>query len=279
MILSFSLFITAPLHAACNTGAIVYKKQTTYGISIGGGGAKSEWGDSSSINVPLTINGQQACFRKKTKFTLKAENSQNVDEGKITISPMKTEYENIPEPSTRQYLFVEKNAEKISTKFHIMSFICSGEIPLSIEATSDSYAKVLQNSSQVNVSVTTVFATGQAAENLNKAKIKYAASETFSFFSKLYKEKTLKELDAIPCCGQKIPSIISDTSITALSGIERTIASSFTTMGSEVPNGCSKDFMSSMESYLLENFENNDSLKDYKVKKKFFSDDLSFEWK
>lgn len=45
-----------------------------------------------------------------------------------------------------------------------------------------------------------------------------------------------------------------------------------------VPNGCSNDFATSMKNYQLENYEANDSLKDYKVKKKWFSDDLVFEW-
>lgn len=82
-----------------------------------------------------------------------------------------------------------------------------------------------------------------------------------------------------PCCTEyKIPSIFSDTSVSSLSGIQRAIASSFSTMGANVPNGCSNDFAETMKNYQLENYTANESLKDYKIKKKWFSDDLVFEW-
>lgn len=275
--LAFLSLSSVTLQAACNTGAIVYKHQTGFGISLGGGESKNNYSDSSSINVPLTINGELACYRKKTKFSLKAENSKDSDTGKILITPMKTEFENIPDPSSKQYLIVESNPDKLETKFHLLSFVCSGELPLSIEANSDRYSKILLDSNKASVEVHMVFATGKAAENLNRGRVS-DNQETFDYFGKIYKEKTHKELESLPCCGQKVPSILSSTSINSLSGIERAVASSFTTMGARVPNGCSKEFSDSMKDYLLENYEKNDSLKKYKVKKKWFSDDLSFEW-
>ena len=255
------------------------RHESGFGISFGGGGSNSSFKDENTINIPLSINNQQACFKKKSKFTLKAENAQDLDKGSITITPMKTDFENSPEPSVKQYLFVEKSDNKLETKFHTMSFVCSGEIPLSIEATSDSYLKIFSQSNSVNVQVRNVFATGVAAENLNRGRYPLSSQETFDFFAKVYKEKTKREIDGPDCCTQKVPSVISDTSIKSLSAIERAVTSNFTTMGAKVPNGCSKDFSESMKQYLLENYERNDSLKDYKVKKKWFSEDLSFEWK
>lgn len=273
------ILFSTQIHAKCDTGNIVYKRESGFGISLGSGGVKSNFNESTSINVPLSINGEPACFRKKNKFSLKAENSSEIDKGKINISPMKLEFENVPDPSVRQYIFVEKNEDKLQTRFHTMSFVCMGEIPLSVEAVSDSYSKIFLESKMVNTSVTTVFATGAAADNLKTARMALSSQETFDFFAKLYKKNNQKELDQSLCCGQKVPSIISDTSINSLSGIERSIASSFTTLGARVPNGCSKEFSTEMKSYLLENYEQNDSLKDYSVKKKWFSDDLVFEWK
>ncbi len=273
------LFIGFKTQAACNTGAVEYKHQTGFGISFGSGGVKSNYSEGMSINVPLSVNGEPACFRKKNKFALKAENSAEKDQGKITISPMKLEFENVPESSARQYLFVEKNADRNQVKFHTMSFVCMGEIPLSIEATSDSYSKILLNSKVISTNFSTTFATGAAADNLKTGRMALSSQGTFDFFAKVYKEKSNKELESNLCCGQKVPSIISDSSINVMAGIERTIASSFTTMGARVPNGCSKDFSTVMNQYLLENFEQNDSLKDYSVKKKWFSDDIQFEWK
>jgi len=266
----------------CMTNAIGIVHETGFGISFGGGKSSVDYGEKSIVNVPLSIDNKPACFIKQNGFKLKSEAKKDKeDKNNITITPMKTDFENVPNANQKQYIIVEKNAEdSLKTKFHIMSFICSGELPLSIEATSDTYSKLVLTSNSVNVKTSHVFATGKAAENLKKAMPALSVQETFDFFGKIYQEKTQKELMADkPCCTEyKIPSIISDTSISSLSGIERAIASSFTTMGANVPNGCSKDFAETMKNYQLENYTANESLKDYKFKKKWFSDDLVFEW-
>jgi hypothetical protein len=174
-----------------------------------------------------------------------------------------------------------KNPIDLLTKFHTMSFICAGELPLSIEATSDSVSKIIIDSNSASVNVQKVFATGKAAQNLKKGKvIETSTQETFDFFNKMYLDRTHRELMADkPCCTDyRIPSIISDLSIKSLAGAERAIASSFTTMAANVPNGCSKDFAETMKNYQLENYSTNESLQSYTVKKKWFLDDLVFEW-
>lgn len=257
-------------------------RESGFGISFGGGGNKASFQDKNTVNVPITINGQQACFKKATTFTMKSEKKkEKPEESIITLNPMKTEFENIPAPHQKQYIFVEKNDNKLLTKFHVMNFVCSGETPLSIEATSDSVIKIEVASNKTDVVVNTSFATGAAAENLNRGRkgVTYS-QETFDFFTKIYKEKTQRELSREkPCCTEyNAPSILTDTSIRAFTGVERAIASSFTTMNSDVPNGCSNDFAETMKNYQFENYESNESLKDYKVKKKWFSDSLIFEW-
>ena len=279
--LSFlSLISTA--HAKCNSNVIGIYKESGFGISFGGGSSSASYQDKDTVNVPITINGQQACFKKVNAFSMKSEKKKDrPEENSIVITPMKTEIENIPSPHQKQYIFVEKDNVKALTKFHVMSFICAGETPLSIEATSDSVLKIQTRSDAIDMKTTTVFATGAAAENLNKArKGQTFSQETFDFFTKLYKDKTQKELNTpSPCCTEyHAPSILTDTSIKSFSGVERAIASSFTTMGADVPNGCSNDFAETMKNYQLENYQSNESLKDYKVKKKWFSDSLVFEW-
>lgn len=276
--------LTSPAYSKskCLTDAIGIYHETGFGISFGDGKSGIDYGEKNIVNVPLSIDGKAACFVKQNKFKLKSEAKKDkADKNNITISPMKTDFENVPNANQKQYIIVEKNAENsLKTKFHIMSFICSGELPLSIEATSDTYSKLLLSSDSANIKTSTVFATGKAAENLKKGMPESSTQETFDFFAKIYQEKTQKELMADrPCCSDyKIPSMITDTSIKSLTGLERAIASSFTTMGQNVPNGCSKDFAESMKNYQLENYSENESLKDYKVKKKWFSDDLVFEW-
>lgn len=281
--LFLSTIIPHAIWAKCNTQAIGVIHQSGFGISIGGGGTKTGYYDKNTINVPLTINDQQACFMKKSSFELKAEVSageKEVDKGKISISPLNVSFENIPSPHVKQYLYVEKNESKNNTIFHTMAFICAGEIPLSIEAISDNYSRILRKSQEVEVSTHMVFATGAAAENLNRQKNWLKSQPTFNFFAKLYQEKTNREIEEIPCCNHKAPNLLTSTSISSISNIdERHIAAGFSTMGEKVVNGCATEFSEIMKDYLLENYSDNESLKDYKVSKKWFSDILIFEWK
>lgn len=284
IILAFAILTTnAHAKSNCMTGAIYMYKETGFGISFGGGKSGASFGETSYINVPLSINGEQACFAKKTAFAMKSESKKNkADKNKITITPMTIDFENVPDAHQKQYVFVEKNKDDMLTTFHVMSFVCAGEIPLSVEATSDSVSKIINLSDEISVKAATIFATGKAAENLHKGKGgKTSSQPTFDFFSKIYLDKTHKELvEGMPCCTDyRIPSILTDTSIRSLTNVERAITSSFTTMNSKVPNGCSKDFTETMKNYQLENFADNESLKDYKIKKKgWLSDDLVFEW-
>jgi hypothetical protein len=278
------IFLIPTAHAKlkCIANAIAVYHEVGFGISFDGGSSGTNFGEKSIINVPLSIDNRPACFIKQNSFKMQSEAKKGKEEeNSITISPMKVEYENIPSPHQKQYVFVEKNPIKLLTKFHTMSFICAGELPLSIEASSDSVSKIIMDSNTANVSVHNVFATGIAAQNLKKGKvIETSTQETFDFFNKIYQVKTQKELmpDNVCCTDYRIPSIINDLSIKSLAGAERAIASSFTTMAANVPNGCSKDFADTMKNYQLENYTSNESLKDYKIKKKWFSDDLVFEW-
>jgi hypothetical protein len=260
------------------TNAIAVVHESGFGISFGGSGGKSNFSDSSIVNVPLSLNGEQACFKKKNSFVIKTEESQESNLGNLVIIPMEAEFENIPNPSIKQYLFADKSSDKVQTKFYMMSFVCSGEIPLSIDASSDSYLEVSVKSAEAKVSVSTFIATGLDADNL-KGKIENPKSrEAFNFFADKYKIDSSQTTDMV-CCNQKIPSIITSTSIDSLTGIERAIATSFTTMGSKIPNGCSNDFTKKMENFLIENYEKNESLTPFKISKKWFKKDLVFEWK
>jgi hypothetical protein len=273
-ILLFSLNI----HAKCVTDAVVYKHETGFGISFGGGGGKSSYNDSMSINVPLSINGEDACFRKKSSFNIKTEEKKDSTIGKLVISPASVEFENVPEAKVKHYIFADKSNDPFQTKFYSMSFVCSGEIPLSIDATSDSYLEVDRKTKDASISVTTVFATGAAAENLKKGKVNNKAEEAFKFFSAKYQLDNDKKADVV-CCNQKVPSILTMTSVESLTGVERAIASSFTTLGSQIPNGCSKSFEDKMKNYLIENYKSNESLEPFDVSKKWFKDVIVLEWK
>lgn len=279
--LLFFLLFTAsnPLWSKCNTGHIGVYHESGFGISFGGGSSSAGFYDKDTTNVPLSINNQPACFKKTSKYSMKGEiKKDHQTENKIIISPLKVEFENVPSAHVRQYLFIEKNINPLLRKVHQLNFICAGGIPLSIEGGSDFVISILGKTDTPSVNVTHVFAMGTAAENL-KPYHSPSTRDSFEFFKKLYQNKTLKEISSgEDCCHDiKVPSILSDTSIHSLAGVERKLASSFTTMGAEVPNGCSEDFIKSMEPYLLENFEKNESLEGIKIKKKWFSEDLILE--
>lgn len=264
------------VQAKCNTDAIVYKKETGFGISFGSS-SKSSFDESSSINVPFSINNEPACFRKKSNLKISTETKEDFSQGKFVVTPTKVEYENVPDAHNKQYIFIEKIAEPYQLKFYTMNFICSGEMPLSIEAATDTYLEVDLKSKSMNTSVTTVFATGEAAKNLYP-KSNPKAEEAFSFYRKLFQTKSEQNVDVV-CCNQKIPSVFSSTSIESMSGIEKSIATSFSTLSKNIPNGCSKDFSEKMQNYLIENYEKNESLEPFDISKKWFKDDLSFKWK
>jgi len=275
--LLLSIFTIFHLQAKCNTDAVVYKKETGFGISLGGG-FKSSFEESSSVNVPFSINNEPACFKKKSNLKIFTETKDDFSSGKFVITPTSVEFENVPNAHTKQYIFIEKMSEPYQLKFYTMNFICSGEMPLSIEAATDNYLEIdLKSKAALNTSVTTVFATGAAAKNINN-KVNSSADEAFNFYRKLFQTKSDQNPDTV-CCNQKIPSIFSSTSIEAMSGIERSIATSFTTMAKNVPNGCSKDFSEKMQKYLIENYQQNESLEPFDISKKWFKDDLIFKWK
>lgn len=276
------LLVCSTAWTKCNTNTVSVINHSGFGISFGNGVDSSSYNNKNTTNIPLSINNEPACFKKITQYSMKGEikNGEAAD-NKITITPMKVEFENVPSAHFRQYFFIEKNANSILRKVHQLNFICTGEIPLSIEGGSDFVLNILKKTENASVNVTHIFATGTAAENINHKKNypNSAVRESYNFFKILYQNKTSKDApDTRDCCSNiKIPSILSDTSIHSLTALERKLASNYTTMGTEVPNGCSNDFIKTMEPYLLENFEKNESLEGIKIKKKWFSEDLVLE--
>lgn len=270
-----ALSLSPIIHAKCNTGAIIMKRESGFGISLSGGGISSSSSNEESINVPFSLNNEPACFVKKSKFEVKTESSKDAASEKITISPLKVEFENVPDAKVRQYIFAEKGKDKLSTKFYSMSFVCAGELPLSIEGYADSYLDLKIKSTTVEMNTSMTFATGAAADNLKRNKVNTNSNEAFKFFTQKFQMNT-KDFN---CCEAKLPSIFSESSVSAISGIERTVVNSFYTIGNEIPNGCSQNYAEKMQNYLVENYEKNDSLNSFKVSKKWFKDDIVLEWK
>lgn len=254
-------------------------RSSGFGISFGG--FENSSSDSSfTYNVPLGINGRDACFHKKGSLEVNIEEDKKRMKGEITIKPAKVEFENVPEGVVKEYFFAHKEENVLETKFYTMSFVCSGEIPLSIEASSDSYLDLKQRGSlkKGTVSVSSTFATGAAARTLRVKEEDPSARKALDFFAKKYNFENEKPADTV-CCEYEIPSILSSTSINSMTGVARTITSKFTTMGDNVPNGCASDFSKKMEKYLIQNYKKNDSLTGFEVSKKRFKGEIVLKWK
>ncbi len=276
--LLFVLFILPTLsHARCNSNAIGVIHQSGFGISFGGGESSAGSYDKNTINVPLTIDGKQACFKKKTSYKIESK-----EKNKMVISPMELDFENIPAPHFKQYIFVQKKPDSLQTKIITMNFVCSGEIPLSTEAMTNSLFSI-KASQEMEVNTSSTFASGVAAQNLGyRYKLNDQNNEALSFFAELYqakKKKTEEELAIKPDCTEvSIPSLISQSNTEILGAVKKGITSEFSTLPKDAPNGCSQEFSNEMKNYLFENYVDNESLKDFKIKKKWFSKDLIFEW-
>ena len=94
-----------------------------FGVSTSGKGSSSNSNDSLVVNVPLTIDGKEGCFKKNSRFSLEAEDTKKKSEGKVIIRPMSVDFKNVPSPHFKQYLFVERASEISKVKFHTMSFV------------------------------------------------------------------------------------------------------------------------------------------------------------
>jgi hypothetical protein len=264
----------------CLKGGTMISHNSGFGISTDENGSSSNSSDNLVVNVPLTIDGKEGCFKKKNSFSLQAEDTKKKSEGKVIIKPMSVDFKNVPQPHFKQYLFVEKASEISKVKFHTMAFVCSGSMPLSIEAHSDLYAKLMERRGD-STTVSFTIATGRAAEEINKRQAKNRPSHqaTFDTFLQAYRDKTQKDLEDAPIRSGYAPSIFMSSTIDSLSALERKIAGGFTTMGAKVVNGCSSEFSEAMKSYQVENASSNPTLKSFKVGKKSFSGAIVIEWK
>jgi len=276
----FLIFILAPslVEAKCNSNSIGVIHQSGFGISFGGGEGSAGSYDKNTVNVPLSIDGKLACFKKKNSYKIESK-----EKNKMIISPMEVDFENVPDPHFKQYIFMKKMTPLENSQVFIMNFVCSGENPLSTETISNSLFNI-QKVNEMEMSTSSTFSSGVSAKILEGKKIsEYQPNEAFQLFSQIYDDKK-KSLETAPietnheCLEINIPTLVSTQTTEAIEEVNKGISAEFTTKNAKGLNGCSKDFSSVMKSYLLENYNENESFKDFKIKKKWFSSDLVFEW-
>jgi hypothetical protein len=223
--------------AKCNSQAIGYINKSGFGISFGGGEVSAGSYDKNTTNVPLTINGEAACFKKKSAYDLKLEMNTNENiasekkaKSKLTLTPAEVEFENVPNAHFKHYLIANSDPQTGLMSFSSMLFICSGEYPISVEATRDTALSLEIKKNQSNsVHTSSSFATGMAAQNLSR-DIGPTPNEVkvFNEFTKIFQEmkptgSTSPDI-AQPCCQDvQVPSLLTSSNVSALVGIEKNI--------------------------------------------------------
>ncbi len=243
-----ALFISLSVQASCQNDQIGYVRESGFSLSIGGKGSQSSYNEKKTVNMPVFIQGRPACYKQKGEMALEFKSNKKNESVKLEISPLQVEFENVPDARVLQYLDVEgRSASEL--KIHLLTFICSGEIPLGQESYSDTLNGIRFTRNSVNVSTQSVFATGAAARNLQRVPKR---NPTIEHFSRLY---SLRNPERLPLMENRanvfIPTLIASNSIASTSPVERRIYSDFVSRGLGNLNGCSEDFRITMESSLI----------------------------
>lgn len=226
------------------------------------------FGSSNTINIPLKIDGQQACYHQKSALGFKAEILSDETSVDYEITPLVAEFENIPTPQTYQYIDIDYKNDKVS-KVRIMNFLCSGEIPIG----SDALSAVLNEEKDDSVSI--VISTGQIADNLQVSQERKAKAKVYFQFLNTFEERSGVSVDAIRNSNIYIPTIIAENAVTPS---EYKLYSNFLNRTNSTLNGCSEAFRAKMQDFLIENVIKNQPFRSVDIRKKLFMNRYKMKW-
>ncbi len=233
---------------------------------------------TSSVNIPLSLNGKTACYHQKSYIEVKAESVQDGKFINYEITPVVARFENIPAPKIYQYVNIEYDQKGETPKFHMMSFLCSGESPIGGDAFSGSLQKLAENSTSED-SADVFIATGQASDNLSVDQIKKVKAKVYDKFIGIY-ESLSPEGDRIDSdlSNLYIPNILTGISVNTFSETEKkNLSSYFSRTGSSI-NGCSMKFINLMQEHLIHNVLLAQPFKDIDIKRIRRSPKLLMKW-
>lgn len=233
---------------------------------------------SSTIIVPLTHNGKAACYHQKSFIEVKAERTQDEKIVNYEITPVAARFENIPAPKIYQYVNIEYDQKGEAPRFHMMSFLCSGEYPIGGDAFSGSLQELAEDSPPEDT--TDIFiSTGQASDNLSVDQIKKAKAKVYDKFVEIY-ESQFPERGTIDSdvSNLYIPNILTGISVNTFSETEKKILSSyFSRTGSSI-NGCSMKFINQMQEHLINHVLLSQPFKDINIRRIRRSPKLMMKW-
>lgn len=247
----FSLLFasTTQVWASCQSDAIVYRRDTSFSISLGGKKSGSQFSTQSTMNLPVFIDGRPACFKKTDAVSFEVQKSKKQNSIKFLMTPVIAEFENVPNGRVVQYFDFQHHGG-YSSEVHVLTYICSGEIPLSKESYSDTILGLSMNSQGQTMRSSNVFATGAAARNLQQHRP--VSNKTERHFSRLFALNNHGvSVESAPG-NIFIPTVISDLSIQGSGAVDRRLYSTFDSQHRSSFNGCSEEFKQLMSPYLLD---------------------------
>lgn len=258
----FLLFNSFNSMANCNKNAIIWENKTNFTNKINEKRLKILLQEKQSLNFPIAIENKMGCLNKTSSLKIAAVKllkEKNQFNKKIIISPMSAEFENIENPSIKQYIILTKNNQSLLAKFYAMSFICSGETPLLNEVSMTDFYFNKSNEFQSNM----IFATGIAVNLLSNKIEATAQNSVYSIFKNLYEQKSNEILS--PIKNLVIKNTTNFLTSTSISSDTISFKNSTFNGNENAPNGCSKQFENVMSQYKIENLSLNETIKGLKV--------------
>lgn len=261
--------------AKCELNQVSTMRRTTFGINFNAG---SSFEEGVTVNIPLVIDGKQACYKKTSSIKVKTEKVADGEYIEYDIAPLQSEFMYVPTPSVQQFLFVDLDQGTNSSKIYMAGFLCSGERPIGGDAFSDSLLRIAETSEENESSTTIFIATGSAAENVSVSEEQKAKAKVFDKFLELYeKEAGIGPVDN-DLSNIYVPNVLAGISFQHNGTIDRKLYSAFFSQTSSSINGCSKKFLTAMKPYLLENVAKSKPFKGIEISKKFLSNKYRLKW-
>lgn len=258
------LFAASAVHAGCDQENIVVDNTISASLLKTVEDVSTFYKQKRIMNIPVNSADNSGCIYKEGTLSLALVTvlkDEKIVEGKVVISPINADFENIKDPSVKQYIYVAKDNAALENApaytvptVHLLSYICSGEKPMLV----DSISQKLQSYRVKQFSEHSLVATGLAAKLLAQRIARVMQDQTFLTFSELYVKTTGQAPALADVATQSVPSVYTRQSFEAGNVRLRSATSS---VAGSVLNGCSKEFENAMAKYKLENYLENESVR------------------
>ncbi len=215
----------------------------------------------AEIELPFDFLDHSNSYKIRSQLGITAR-SLDQHHGSVEISTLDVEFNNLFDPSVQQYLNVLYDQDSRPTHIQIVSFICSGQLPISADALSIKLHQTDESPSLENDDL--FIATGQPGEDIQLNQTKKNNSKIYDHFLNLVEERaTEMKLSSFE------PEIfIPHTLLGSLEKDERKILSSFLNSTSSSVNGCTYEFGILMSPNKLEIQDSKKMFKGIEISKK-----------